>query len=148
MIANRYVTSNGRVVRENSMVGYLALVSHMGVTQEKVVVADSGGAFWSGSAMDGYVFTEGVVVADKELSLLALVFEILCAAAECCKGVSGAALANDGVLRNSDVAVKMGVSTQDHVISNHAVGTDFAIGANFRFWRDDSSGMNLHKELR
>ena len=144
MVSDRDVTRDGGVVGKNGFVADFAIVGDVGVAQKEVMIPDLGGAFGSGTAVDGHVFAKGIVVTDDELGLLPLVFKILCAPSESREGKDEAALANDGIAFDNNVAAEFGVVTEDDIVANDTVGTNLTIGADFCFGRDDGSRMNSH----
>lgn len=105
------VACDGGVIGKNDVVADLAFMRDVGVAKKEVVVADSSWGFGGGSSVDGYVFTECVVVADDELSLFATVFEVLGQASNGGKGEGLAAFADDGVTFDNDVAIKLRLSS-------------------------------------
>ena len=71
-------------------------------------VGDGGG----GASVDGDVLPEGVVVADDELGLLALIFEVLGASSEGGEGKGLATFPDNGVAFNDNVTTQTGVGSQ------------------------------------
>ena len=144
VVPHRDVPRNGSVVGKDGVIAYLTLVGNVGVAKEEVVVPDSRRSVGGGATVDGDVFPEGVVVSDDELSLLALVFEVLSPSSERRERKGLTALADDGVAFDDDVTTQAGMCSNGDIVPDNAIRSDLTIGSNFGFGRDDCSRVNGH----
>ena len=62
------------IVREDVVIGDLAIMGDVGVGQNEVIVADASWEFFVSAAMDRDVFTEDVAITDFESGGLARIF--------------------------------------------------------------------------
>ena len=129
MVTNRDVACDGGIIREDSVIPHLAFVSHVSVAEEKIVVADPGRRLGLGAAMNGHVLAEGVIIPDVEMGFFSGVFHVLRATTDSGERESLATLANRCVALDHDVTVQTRVISEGHVLSDHAVRTNFATGA-------------------
>lgn len=133
MVSDGDMACDSGVVGENGVVANMALVGDVGVAKEKVVVSDLSGSVGGGPAMNGDVFSKGVIVPNEQLGLLALVFQVLSSSSKGGKGISIATLTDDGVTLDDDMTAQARIGSESNVISDDAIRSDLAIGADFSF---------------
>ena len=96
------------------------------------------------AAADGYIFADGVVVADHGLGRLAAILQILRRNADGAKGMKGIARADAGAAVQNNMGDEAAILAQHHFGSDRAKGTDRAGGGNYGSRRNDRAGMNAH----
>src|SRR5690625_454877 len=84
-----------RVVDQNRSITHHTVVTHMDVGHQQVMATDGGfAAVLYGSPMNGDAFTDGVVIADHQTGVLALVFQIGAVFTQRCELKDAIVLAN------------------------------------------------------
>jgi hypothetical protein len=76
-ITHNYMPSKGSIVREDTMVAYLAVVRNMCVSHYKAVVAYFSGITVGSASVDGYTLANGGIIANYSDGIFALEFEVL-----------------------------------------------------------------------
>src|SRR5690606_22315083 len=77
MVADGDVTGKGRIVRKDAVVPDNAVMGDVGVGHNEAVVSNDRLVLVRSTAVYGYGFPDGAIVADNDLRVLAPEFEIL-----------------------------------------------------------------------
>ncbi len=119
------VAPQGGVVGHDDAVAHPAIVGHVGVGQEEVAPAHGGDAAAAGRApVHGGKFPDGVVVADDQLGLFALEFQVLGHLPENRKLKDAAAAADGSEVPDHHVGADVGVGPDGDPALNDAERTD------------------------
>lgn len=124
MIFYDYVTSDGAIVREDTVVSYDAVMGDVCIAEEEVVIANGGRGVWRGGAVNGGVFTEGVSIPDYEIGRLFFVFQVLCELTDSGERVEEVVLADGGMSINDYVGFECRVVTDTDIVADDAVWAD------------------------
>ncbi len=106
------------------MVPQLAVVSDMRVAEQQIVRADPSRQIRVGTAVDGAVFPENIVIADFQISGIAFEFQILRFPTDCGKWEKLVASTHFRVTFEDDVRMENAVITQFDVRANDAIWPD------------------------
>lgn len=118
------VTSYRAIVRENTVVAYYTIVSHVRVAEEEVVISYFGRCIRNSGAMNGAALAEGITISYDEVSRSACVFKVLSVLTYRGKWVECIFFANGGVSIDHDMRFQHTVITNSDVVIDDAVGTD------------------------
>ena len=107
-----------------------------------VVRTHASDAAITGGAVDGHVLAEDVVISDLHASDAPLPFQVLGFQSQACKGKHLVVGAEGGMAVDDDVRMQLAAVAEADVLTDDAVGPDFAIGTQLRARMDDRRGMN------
>ena len=125
MVVNMHMPGNLRVVGENRVIAHLAVMRHVHVGHDPVVVADPGNArILRRTAVQRAKLAYGVVIADFKTRRFVLVFFVL------------RRLADGTELKEHVAGADPGMCADDHVGSYAGAGVDFRVGTNNRIRTD------------
>lgn len=148
VVLHHHMPGDAGRVRHDDVVAELAVVRHVGVAEEKIVVADAGRRLRHRAAMDRRVFPEHIVVADLQVSRLPEVFEILRLHPDGRERKELIVPADLRVAFHHHMGVQHAVIPDLHIRPDHAIRTDADIVADVRERRDDGGGVDHARILR
>jgi len=136
------MSSQGAIVGKNDMVPDRAVMGHVGVGEEIVVISDDGLAPGARAAVDGAKFAEAVVGADFEVGRLGFVFKILRSLSDRTEREEMVAVSNPGGAGHADVTGEDAMGADGDIGSNDAEGPNFRIFSDLGRGVDDGGGMD------
>src|SRR5205085_8562178 len=119
------------------------MVSDVRVGQDVIIAADNCRVAIAGRAVDGDVFTEGVVIPDLGARSAAAPFQVLRFEADACKWEDFVAVAQGGVAIDHDVRVERAVFAERDVLTDHAIRSDPTARSDFRIRMNNGCRMDL-----
>jgi len=132
-------TGNDRVITD------LAVMRHMGVVHEEIVVADNGGAAFGGTAVDLTVFANDIAVADLEETLPAFVGDVLRDVPNDRAHVDFVVFADVTITGEHGMGQDAGAATDPYRAVNHDVGADISLGMDLGARVNQSGWVNGHE---
>ncbi len=130
------------VVREDIVIPHLAVMSDVGVAEEKIVRADAGGQFLVGAAVDGTVFAKSVVIAHFQCGWFANVFEILGFPSDDSEGKELVSFSESRGALDDYVGVEHAFVAQGDICTDGAIGADPNVFSEFGLRGNDGGGVN------
>lgn len=144
-IMDMNMTAEQHAVNENYVVEDSAVVGHMAVGHEHIVIADACDViFFFSTAVDGHTFAKNVVIADDDLSLRFLPADILGISPDHAARPEAIVLSDRGISDDDNIARQSGSITDFNIGTNDAKRpnrdslADKGLGVNLRHWRDPS----------
>ena len=136
IVADLDVAAEGRHVRQDDLVADAAIVRHMRIGHQKIVVADAGHAFaLHRAAVHGHEFPDHVPVADLEPGRFALVLLVLRSVADRCELVDLVLCADAGRAVDDHMGSHPGARADAHARPNDAERSDLGARRDFRLRR-------------
>ena len=137
-VMHMHMSTQQHTIHKDHVVGDVAVVGHMAVRHEHVVIADpSDSVFLLGAAIHGHAFPENVVVTNSDLSLRILPADVLWIAAN--DAVRGKAVLHS----DPCLAGQYNMTRQDRLVTDLHIGTNETEGANLYPLPDFCSRVNL-----
>jgi hypothetical protein len=124
MILNDHVARQRAVVRHDDVIPHLAVMSHVGVTKQKIVIAYACRRPLFGASVHGRIFSKNIMVADLKTCWLTKIFQILRFSANCSKGKKLVVISNSAWAIDHYVGMQHASVPQLHTLANHAVRTN------------------------
>src|SRR5512140_776529 len=115
--------------RHNHAVAHDNVVPDMAVRENVVMRANHGRLAFSGGAMNGHAFADGVVVPDFRARDPSFPLQVLGPEPQAGERLDLVALAQAGVAIDDHVRNQPATFANDHVLANHAIRANFAVGA-------------------
>lgn len=136
------VAPHKRTIDQDAIVSHLAIVGHMGIHHEKIIVADSGCNAFLGSPVNGDPLAEDIVVADDRVGDFPFIFQMLWGLAEAGAGVNGVPFSQGQVAGQAGAAFNLAIFPNfDRAVDNRE-GSNLHTLADLRFRRNDGGRMN------
>ncbi len=142
-IVHMHVTSQLDHIGDDAIAADLAIVRDMHIFHDQVVRAQHCIFLHLITAIDGYKFPNGVVVANSQPTRFSGIFQVLRVCPQDCEGKDLVSLSDAGMSIQYYVVVQDVVIPQDDVFTYHTVGSDLTVGTDFGSFFDDGCGMYL-----
>ena len=145
MISDRDVARQGRRIGHYQMTTEVAVVRHMDVGHQKILVADGGHPpTLNRPSIDGHIFSDDVVVADDHSSRLPPVLKMLRRGPDRGKGIHVTPVSDLGPPINIHMGDQPGPAADSDMLADHRVRADGDVLGQLRVGMDDGCGMNIH----
>ena len=143
IVSNDAVAGNLTAISEDTIVAHLGIMRDVAALHKEVVVAYDRLSTFVSCAVDDYVFTNDVVVANDELGFSSIVIKVLWNSSEhrtleylvvvsharACKntgeGIDNAVVTNDNIFFDVGEGIYFAVVTNLYIGGNFCFGTDF-----------------------
>ena len=144
IVGQMHMTGKGGAVGHYDIVFHTAVVGHMGIRHQQVVVAYAGNpASAFGAAVQGRIFANGVVVAYFKPGFFSVEFEILRFSAHTGIRMDVVVAAKPGVALDGRKSVHPGSFPNHHMIFNYRARSDDDLVGQFRSRGDDGRCVNV-----
>ncbi len=142
-VSHRHVTGQGGIVHQNGVVPQHAVVAHVHIGHEQVVVADGGlTPVLYGTAVDRHPLPDGVVVADHQPGGLAPILEVRRVLPHGGELENPVAATDAGGAPDDHMGVDHGPVADNHIRPHHGPGADADVIADFRRRVDTGAGVD------
>ena len=131
------LTSELGLVTNDTAITYDSIVCYVYALHEKVVAAYDSSTLGCCASVDGYIFTDGVVVTNLCCSLFATELEVLRYSTDDCAGEYGVAIANARTVED------VGIGHDDVVVANHNITVNVHEGTNLHILADNGFGVDI-----
>jgi len=146
-IFDLHIASQQSSTRYDGLMPDLAVMRHVGVVHEKIVIANDRSAAFGGSTMDLAVLTDDIAMADLEETLPAFISDVLRDVADDRAHVDLIVLTDFCATSEHGMGQNSGAATDLHGTINHDVGTDVGFGMDIGTWVNQRSWVDRHEVL-
>ena len=143
MAFHRYVAGCAGETGHDDVVSEIAVMGHMGIGLEHIIGADPCFTVFAGGSVDGYIFTNQVMVSNDYGAVFIVKFEILRVFADDCMGINMVFLSHTHIFGNDRVSADDGAFSDFTVLADDRIGLDDYIFMNHSGRINDCRGMNL-----
>ena len=137
------VTGKGGDVGHHNVIAELTIVRDMGVSEEVIAGTNYSSIAIVGSAVDGDIFTKGVVVTNAGAGGATGMFKVLRLEANAGKGIDCIGFAQLSVAVDDDVGMKGTTLTKRNIRANNTIGANLATFGDSGTLFDDGGRVDL-----
>ncbi len=144
MIHNGYMSRHGNAVGNNIVIANFTIMGNVSISHDKITVTNRSHIAFAGCPVNGDKLADGILVADVNIGLLTMEFQILAFVAEYGIGKYSVLLTNSCPYIHHGVSANFRTVPDDRLLIDNGSWTDSDIFAQLRLRGDNGRGMNFY----